>query len=212
MGRPGGFLSGWLGGGRSRSGMGAPRVGADGLGGSPASPGGGSPVGSRPPGSRPPGSRAALFAVAFAVASLLFILIGPLATVDDRGDVVPRRFGGVYLEARSLLTGEQVEATETTVMSAYGPMTLLLYAVPMLIAVTAYVAHKRTGISRPLTFGMLGLAVGVFITGAFFMPSLIALAIGSFQARRAELPARAARRATRDRTPDGDGTNDAASP
>lgn len=192
--------------------MGAPRVGADGLGGSPVSPGGGSPVGSRPPGSRPPGSRAALFAVAFAVASLLFILIGPLATVDDRGDVVPRRFGGVYLEARSLLTGEQVEATETTVMSAYGPMTLLLYAVPMLIAVTAYVAHKRTGISRPLTFGMLGLAVGVFITGAFFMPSLIALAIGSFQARRAELPARAARRATRDRTPDGDGTNDAASP
>jgi hypothetical protein len=192
----GGLFSGLFG-GRRGPGIGEPQS---------AQPdtGAGSPAPPRPParpGARPPGSRAALFAVAFALASFALLLFANLVSVDDRGEVIPRNFGGVYLEARSLITTSefgQIEATETTILDAYGPMTLLLYAVPALIAVIAYMAHKRTGVSRPLTIGMLGLALGVFITGAFFMPSLIALAIASFQARKAELPARVAQRAARD--------------
>jgi hypothetical protein len=142
--------------------------------------------------------------VFFAVASFLLILALPLASVDDRGDVIPGQFEGVYLEARSILSGEDVEPRDTTILSAQGPMTVLLFAVPTLITVAAYMAHKRMGTSRPLTFGMLGLAIGVLLTGAFFMPSLIALAIGGFQARRAELPARTAQRAARDGPQDTD--------
>jgi hypothetical protein len=209
-GRPGGLLSGLFG-GRRGPGIGEPQ---------PAQPdtGAGSPAPPRPParpGARPPGSRAALFAVVFAVASFGLLLLYDLVSVDDRGEVIPRNFGAVYLEARSLLTtGEfgQVESTETTILDAYGPMTLLLYAVPALIAVIAYVAHKRTGISRPLTIGMLGLALGVFVTGAFFMPSLIAMAIASFQARKAELPARVAQRAARDGPDDSPGPQHSGDP
>jgi hypothetical protein len=212
-GRPGGLLSGLFG-GRRGPGVGDPQppqpAQPDNAGRSPGSPG--APV---RPGARPPGARAALFAVAFALASFGLLLFASLVSVDDRGEVIPRNFGAVYLEARSLITtGEfgRVEATETTILDAYGPMTLLLYAVPALIAVVAYAAHKRTGISRPLTIGMLGLALGVFITGAFFMPSLIAMAIASFQARKAELPARVAQRAAREGPDDSAGPQDPQGP
>lgn len=136
-----------------------------------------------------------LLAAAFAVAGFVLVFFSP-AEVDDRGDAIPPTFAGVYLAARSALTGTQVEAESASVVDAYGSTVIAIAGVPLLIGVGAFLAFRRWPASRTLTIAMLLMAAAVVFTGGFglpFMPSLIALAVGSFQVRKTEAPTRRVR-------------------
>jgi hypothetical protein len=143
-------------------------------------------------------------AAMLAVGMLMFT---PTIEVDDRGEPVPGgatpedQYKGLYLEARGyLLTGEVGQAVDTesrTSLEQHGAGVALFFGLPVLMVVFAWWMHRRTGLSRPLTIGMLAVAVAVFLlqtSGQFYIPALIALAVGSFQARKAEMPARMAER------------------
>lgn len=163
-------------------------------------------VATLPDGTRLPGARATFVALVLAIFAFSFVMVWPLVTVDDRGEKLPSAgFEGLYMEARSCLRaiddgqgcldGEPVESETVTVIDADGWGIVPILFVPLVVAAFAWYLHRKTGLSRPLTFGMLALAAAVLFTGPYYMPALIALAIGSFQARRAEMPARLAERA-----------------
>lgn len=144
-----------------------------------------------------PGATALLVALPLGLIAFVFVMMSRFP-VDDRGEPLPRTgFHAVYLEARGILTGERVTSQNESIFDVVGPGAALYGLIPLGIVVAAYVAYRRSPNSRPLTFGMLGLAVVVLFTmplGFAFILPLGALAAGSFQARRAELPARMAER------------------
>lgn len=153
-----------------------------------------------------PGARAAFVAVVLVIVGALGMMFLPINEVDDRGEVVAPsgQFRGLYIEVRELLNpgAAPLETDSISLLELVGPASLLFALVPLAVVVGAYWMHRRMGRSLPLTVGMLVLAVmfmllGSFGAGMFFIPALISLAIGSFQARRVELPARMAERAAR---------------
>lgn len=133
-------------------------------------------------------------AFAFAVAGSIALPLSPVS-VDDRGEQLPSNFRGLSLEARSLITGETVEAESETLISASGPVVLLLALVPLAVAGAAFwVNRTRSERSRFLTIAMVLMAVVVFFGGQLYLFSLIALAVASFQVRKYEMPARTAQK------------------
>lgn len=142
------------------------------------------------------GARACLFALMFGLASLLISPFLPVVPVDDRGESVPQSFQGLFLDARTRLSGHAVKTELTSSIDAFGPVSLLYSIVPFLVVVVAVIMFRRTGRSTPLTVGMIGMAVVVLFGGQlFFLPSMIALAVASFQIRKVEMAGRMAEKA-----------------
>jgi hypothetical protein len=123
--------------------------------------------------------------------------------VDDRGEPVLFTFQAAHLDTRSILTGEEVVAEDVTVVDAFGLAVLIAGLVPLAIMVAVFVRFRQQPSSRPLTIGMLALAGAGFILPSFipdlavmanmpFLLALVAVAVGSFQARRAEMTLRMA--------------------
>jgi hypothetical protein len=149
-------------------------------------------------GGRRPGDTAVLLALLLAAFSAVITVVRVRVPVDDRGEPLPTRFRGAAVQAREMLTGQTVGDQSTSLLDAQGPGILLVLALPVLVCVYAFWANRRPDRSRMLTFAMLALAATVILGGGIlFLPSLIALAIASFQVRKAELPARMASRGTR---------------
>jgi hypothetical protein len=208
----GGLLSGLFGGGGG--GGGGLFGGGGGSGGGGLFGGGGGrargPVASGPvdirgagPGGRTPGQTAVRIALALGVLSFLTFAFLTRIPVDDRGDPVLFNFQAARLDARSILTGQEVVAEDVTVVDAFGPAVLLAGLIPLVILVAVFVRYRQQPSSRPLTIGMLALAGAGFIVPSFipdlavmanmpFLLALVAVAVGSFQARRAEMTLRMA--------------------
>lgn len=145
----------------------------------------------------------------FGVLSFVVFLLSQVP-VDDRGEALPQNPGGmsfqaVYLEARSILTGDDVTSRNVSIFDAHGLAVVIYGLIPLVILAVVFIVFRRSPSSRPLTIGMLALAVlFLFGGGMTFLPSLIALAVASFQARRAEIPARMAERAAAQQEADDD--------
>ncbi len=148
-------------------------------------------------GTRPaPGVRMASYAIVLGIAAVLVVPFLPIQPVDDRGEPVPLRFTGLYLEARSLMSGETVDSHNTSAIDASGPVVLLQFVLPLVVLVGVIVAFRRSGRSTPLTVGMIALAFMVLLLQmTFFLPSMIFVAIASFQVRRVEMAGRVAEQA-----------------
>jgi UPF0716 family protein affecting phage T7 exclusion len=213
--RGGGLLSGLFGGGGGGGGglFGGGGGGGGGLfgggrgtggglfGGGPRAAGapGGGPVNitGAGPGGRTPGQLAVTVSLALAVLSVALFLIQRVA-VDDRDEPLPFRgqlFKAVYLDARDALGGDGA-THNVSIFDAYGPAVIIYGLIPLVIAIAVFVAFRRNPSSRPLTIGMLAMAALVFLVPQAFtimvLMSLVAMAVGSFQARRAEIPLRMA--------------------
>lgn len=145
-------------------------------------------------GRRRPGDLAVLIALVLAVLSAVYVLFLPVP-VDDRGEELPTAFRGVAIAAREAVTGQEMPDEDTTLIDARGTGVLALIVLPVAVAAFAVWANRRPDRSRLLTFALLALAASVLLGGGlFFFPTLIALAVASFQVRRADMPARAAER------------------
>ncbi|HEY7073514.1 MAG TPA: hypothetical protein VH479_25535 [Acidimicrobiales bacterium] len=142
-----------------------------------------------------PGDMAVLLAVPFAILSSVFLLFSKVP-VDDRGEPIPPSFGGAARLARETVTGQPLPDHSQTQLAAHGATVLLFLLLPVGVTLfAALYANRRPDRARWLTYTMMGMALVVFFAfGFFFLPSLIALGVGSFQARRADLPARIAER------------------
>jgi hypothetical protein len=148
-----------------------------------------------------PGHRAILVSVALAIVAAIYLLFYRVP-VDDRGEPWPAAFQAVAKMARERLTGAAAGDETTSLLDASGPALLAVLALPIFVTLFSVWASTRTERARLLTFAMLAMAAAVILTGGigiFFFPALIALAVGGFRARRADLPARMAERATRAR-------------
>jgi hypothetical protein len=145
---------------------------------------------------REPGVRAAFTAVLFAFMSFAITPFLFKVVLDDRDKQVPPRFQGLYIGARSALTGNNVKSHSESLWAFQGPAAFGYVVLPLLVIIVAYVFFLRTRRSMPLTVGMLALAVLVmFVPGAFFfLPSVIALAVASFGVRKIEMAGRMADR------------------
>ena len=161
----------------------------------------------RPPGlaayrreNRRPGDFAVISAVLLALVGLALSLQASV-TVDDRGEALPLKFGGVALDARSIITGEDV-GTKENIISVYGFPIVAMMLVPVLVVIAVMVLNFRRADqrSRLLTFGMVAVAAVVFLAGPngiYFLGALVALLVGSFQVRKVEAPSRDAQMAAR---------------
>jgi hypothetical protein len=133
------------------------------------------------------------------------MLVFSRPTVDDRGDLVGGQngFGGLHIRAREALTGGEITTEKVSVIDGYGPGVILVLALPALVALGAFLVYrKRRAEGRPLywptTIAMVLMALVVFMSGAlglYLMPAMVAMAVASFQVRKAEMPARMAERA-----------------
>lgn len=147
--------------------------------------------------SRRPGDKAVLTSLGFAVAASIYLLFHQVPA-DDRGEPLPAAFQGAAVDARERLTGTDLADSTVSLLDASGPQIFLVLALPIAVAVFAVWANLRPDRSRMLTFAMLAMAGSVILTGAigiFYFPALIALAVGGFRVRKADLPARVAERA-----------------
>jgi hypothetical protein len=145
-------------------------------------------------GGKRPGDRAVLAALGLSVISAIAMLFLRVR-VDDRGEALPSQFRGVAIRLREAITGEQpLPESHKTLLEVQGPAVLVFVLLPVAIAAFAFWANRRRADrGRVLMFAMLAMAGAVVIGGAFlFFPSLIALAIASYQVRKAEAPARVA--------------------
>lgn len=145
------------------------------------------------------GDKAVLATFALAVGGAIGVLFYRVPA-DDRGEPLPVTFRGVAIAARERITGEPLPDKTVSLLDASGPQLLLLLALPIAVAAFALWANRRPDRARLLTFAMLAMAGATILTGGvglFFFPAMIALAIGGFRVRRADLPARTAERATR---------------
>ncbi len=148
--------------------------------------------------SKRPGDKAVLAAFALAVVAAIYLLFYKVPA-DDRGEPLPSTFRGLAIAARERLTGQNIGDDQVSLLDASGPQIFLVLALPIAVTVFALWANRRPDRSRMLTFAMLAMAGSVILTGGigiFFFPALIALAIGGFRVRRADMPARVAERAT----------------
>lgn len=164
----------------------------------------------RTPSGRPPGALALWIAIGLGVVSFLLFAFSQVP-VDDRDEPLPQnglRFQALHFAARSILTGEQVRARDVSVFDAHGPGVIIYGLVPLVILAAVFIAFRRSPSSRPLTIGMLAMAVVILFAGGAFLYSVVALAVASFQARRAEIPARMAQRAAAQQEAEGDDAED----
>ncbi len=148
--------------------------------------------------SKRPGDKAVLAAFALAVVAAIYLLFYQVPA-DDRGEPLPSVFRGLAIAARERLTGEPMADNQVSLLDASGPQIFLVLALPIAVTAFALWANRRPDRSRMLTFAMLAMAGSVILTGGigiFFFPALIALAVGGFRVRKADLPARTAERAT----------------
>ena len=146
-----------------------------------------------------PGDRAVLLSVVLAVGGAVALLFYRVP-VDDRGEALPIRFRAIAVMVRERLTGEPLPDNSSTLLDVSGPSILLMLALPVLVTLFAVWGNRRPDRARMLTFAMLALAGTVILTGGlglFYFPAMIALAVGGFRARRADLPAASAERLAR---------------
>ncbi len=149
--------------------------------------------------SKRPGDKAVFIAFVFSVSAAIFLFLYRVP-VDDRGEPLPFEFRGLTLAAREAVTGTAVEDATTSMLDANGPIVLLLVGLPIFVSAFAIWGNRRPDRSRMLTYAMLGMAVAVIVigqltgVGVLFFPALIAMAVGGFQVRKADLPARMAAR------------------
>ncbi|HEY8524518.1 MAG TPA: hypothetical protein VIL48_06125 [Acidimicrobiales bacterium] len=192
-----GRASASAGGGKAAAGAG--RAGGDGQ---PA-PGIAGKMYGRPPGV---GDNAVLMALFFAVlAAALSVYVAftsEVIPVDHAGDPLGR-FPAISRQAHAILTDTEPVTDKVSLIDAYGPVMAIFALLPALILVGVFISHRREVRSRPLTFGLVALALVSVFNGFFaiyFLPSLIALAVAGFQVRKTELPAREAARGARGRS------------
>ena len=149
-----------------------------------------------------PGELFLWIAFGFAIIGTLAMLFLIKVPVDDRGEPIPggpNAFGGLTIAAREAVTDAPLPDESVSYLDGYGTSAVLSAALPLsLTAFALWASRRRVDRSRMLTYAMLGMAVAIFIGGGglVFFPALISLAIGGFIARRADLPARVAERAT----------------
>jgi hypothetical protein len=146
-----------------------------------------------------PGDLAVSAALALAIVAAIVSVVALFIVhvdVDDRGEPIPPTYGGLTVAAREAVTGEPLPDESTTLIDANGPLVVLVAVLPALaVAVFAFWANRRPDRGRLLTFAMLGMAAVVLFTNAtFYLLSLIALAVGSYQVRKSDVPARVAER------------------
>jgi hypothetical protein len=137
-------------------------------------------------------------ALGLAIVSAVSVLFFTRVPVDDRGEPLPQRFQGVAESAREAITGEQMPNEKTSLVDAFGPSILFAIALPVVVTGFAFWANRRPNRARLLMYAMVAMAVVVLfagVIGQYFFPSLIALAIATFQVRKADMPARVAERA-----------------
>jgi hypothetical protein len=152
------------------------------------------PAGPRPPGFSGPGDIAVLLAlllaVLFAGVSLFVAFTSESVPVDHNGDAISS-FPAVSREAYAVFNDAEVVTEKTTLTEAYGPVIPIFAVLPALVAVGAFVSHRRQPRSRPLTYALVAMAlVSVFnLFAMYFLPALIALAVAGFQVRKTEAPA-----------------------
>jgi hypothetical protein len=146
-------------------------------------------------GNRRPGDLAVMVALGLAIVSAVSVLFFTKVPVDDQGEPLPRAFQGVAVAAREAITGQQMPDNEESLLEASGPGVILYLALPVAVAAFAVWANRRPDRSRLLTFALVAMAgLVLFLGGYFFFPTLVALAVASFQIRRADMPARGAER------------------
>jgi len=149
-----------------------------------------------------PGAMAVLLAPVFAILSYVYLLGFYKVEVDDRDHVVPvgggRGFRGLYVAAREALTGKNVSLEKVLAISGIGPAWALLAGIPLLFAIGAFVVfryRKADSMYWPITIAMLLVAGAVLLLGMiWYIPTMAALTVASFQIRKAELPAKTAER------------------
>lgn len=143
---------------------------------------------------RRPGDTAVLVALVLSIVSAVSVMFVRVP-VDDRGEPLPGTFRALYEQAREMEIGRDIGDDTTSLFEAQ-PSVLFILALGVLVCVFAVWANRRPDRSRMLTFAMLALAGTVILGAGFlFLPSLIALAVASFQVRKAEMPARSAAQA-----------------
>jgi len=146
-------------------------------------------------GNRRPGDLAVMVALGLAIVSAVSVLFFTRVPVDDRGEPLPRTFQGVAVAAREAITGERVPDRSESLLEASGPGVILYLALPVAVAAFAFWANRRPDRSRLLTFALVAMAgLVLFLGGYFFFPTLVALAVASYQIRKADMPARVAER------------------
>jgi hypothetical protein len=144
-----------------------------------------------------PGRSAVIVALVISVGLAVAVLFFIPQPVDDRGDAVPPFFGGLYLRARDALGGS-VETTNESGISAGGGAAVAVALLPVLIcagALAVYLRRRANGQSLywPMTIAMIVMALVVMMLQySFAMPAMVALAVASFQVRKAEMPGRMA--------------------
>jgi hypothetical protein len=151
--------------------------------------------------SRRPGDKAVASALGLAVLASIYLPFHQVPA-DDRGEPLPVYFRGAAIAAREQVIGADLPDTTVSMLDAVGPQLFLVLALPIAVAAFAVWANARVDRSRLLTFAMLAMAGAVILTGSagqpvgiFYFPALIALAVGGFRVRKADLPARVAERA-----------------
>lgn len=136
-----------------------------------------------------------MVALGLAIVSAVSVLFFTRVPVDDRGEPLPRTFQGVAVAAREAITGERVPDRSESLLEASGPGVILYLALPVAVAAFAFWANRRPDRSRLLTFALVAMAgLVLFLGGYFFFPTLVALAVASYQIRKADMPARVAER------------------
>jgi hypothetical protein len=136
-----------------------------------------------------------MVALGLAIVSAVSVLFFTKVPVDDRGEPLPRTFQGVAVSAREAVTGEQMPDRSESLLESSGPGVILYLALPVAVAAFAFWANRRPDRSRLLTFALVAMAgLVLFLGGYFFFPTLVALAVASYQIRKADMPARVAER------------------
>jgi hypothetical protein len=153
----------------------------------PARPGGGSFAG------KPPGSRAAFLSLLFAVGALASVIFLQVP-VDEDGSPLSQSEVEELDERRE--AGEDIPERERNAFSALWPLSIL-YVLPLGvggIAVRATTRAARPG--RVWMRSLIAITVFAIVSGIpiLYFPMVLALAVASFQARRAEASSAAASR------------------
>jgi hypothetical protein len=136
-----------------------------------------------------PGDWAVLIAFALAIVAGIATLFFLKVPVDDRGNPLPRTFGGVALMARSTQLGHDVASQRQTYLAAYGAQALVLIVLPIAVVGFAVWANRRPDRSRLLTYAMIGLGAAVILQvgSPLFILPFMALLVAGFKARRADI-------------------------
>lgn len=149
-----------------------------------------------------PGALAVLLGAVFAVVTAVYLLAIYKVDIDDRGEAVPlagsKGFRGLFIATREALTGDRVVPEKVLAIDGVGPVWLVLVAIPVIVALGAFVMfrwRRRESMYWPVTIAMLLTAGTVLLLALwYFIPTMVALTVASFQIRKAELPGQMARR------------------